>query len=97
MQTVYDEYAAVANDLTGEIREISASAANCIEQLRTTYGTRAAYLAAFALILCRNNVARPNQACLGEALKGFVFYEEMHETPEAIGLYKEAAVYLLSA
>ena len=97
MHTVYDEYAAVADDLIEEIQEMSASAANCIEQLRTEYGTRAAYLAAFALVICRSNFPRSNPSFLGEALKEFVFYEEMHETAEAIRLYQEAAAHLLSA
>jgi hypothetical protein len=96
MQPPYDEYAAVANDLIEEIQEISPAAADCIEQIRAKYGTRAAYLAAFALVLYRNGCTRSDHSVPGDDLKLFIFYEEMHEMVEAIRLYKDAAIYLLA-
>ena len=89
-----NEYTDVADELTKEIRQISPAAADCIEQIRAKYGTRSAYLAAFALVIYQVRITRAGKVPLREDLTGFTYYEEMREIAEAIQLYEEAAAHL---
>ena len=94
---MFNEYTHAANEVTEDIREFSPAAADCIEQIRSKYGVRAAYLSAIALVICRDGLARSRHAYSREDLKGFIYYEEMQDDKEAIRLYHEAAAHLLQA
>nr|AUN37600.1 hypothetical protein [uncultured bacterium] len=94
MPDEYDEYSDAADELTEEIRQLSPAAADCIEQIRAKFGTRPAYLAAFALIIYRERLHRAGKSAPIEDLKSFTYYEEMRDIGEAIQLYEEAAAHL---
>jgi hypothetical protein len=94
MHDEYDEYTDAADELTQEIRQLSPAAADCIEQIRAKFGTRAAYLAAFALIIYRERLHRAGKSAPREDLKSFTYYEEMRDIAEAVQLYEEAAAHL---
>ena len=89
------DYTHAANELTQELRRVSPTAADCIEQIRTRYGTRAAYLAAFALIIYRERLTRSGKASDREDLKRFMYYQEMCGIADAIELYEAASGYVL--
>ena len=89
------DYTQAANEVTQELRRLSPTAADCIEQIRTRYGTRAAYLAAGALIIYQERLTRSGKASDREDLKRFVYYEEMRENADAIELFEAASGYVL--
>jgi hypothetical protein len=90
-----NDYTHAANELTQELRRFSPSAADCVEQIRFDYGIRAAYLAAFALIIYRERLTRSGKASDREDLKRFIYYQEMRDIADAIELYEAAAGYVL--
>jgi len=92
---MFSEYTHAANELTHEIRQLSFSAADCIEEIRAQYGVRAAYLAAFALIIYRERLRRTGKASDREDLRSYLYYEEMKGNAKAIELYEAAAGYLM--
>jgi len=92
---VVHDYTHAANKLTQELRRLSPTAADCIEQIRTQYGTRAAYLAAFALIIYRERLRRSGKVSDREDLKRFIYYEEMRDNADAIELFEAASGYVL--
>lgn len=87
----YDDYTQAADDYIQQIREHSPAAAASLDQIREKFGVRAAYLAAFALVVLKQKL-RPAP----DALKKFTFYQEMQDNAEAIRLYNDAAAKLLS-
>ena len=89
------DYTHAANEVTEELRRLSPTAADCIEQIRTKYGTRAAYLAAFALIIYQERLTRSGKASDQEDLKRFVYYQEMQNKADAIELFEAASGYVL--
>src|SRR4051794_10020806 len=90
-------YTQAAEVYIQQIRQYSLPAAGCLEQIRIQYGSYAAFLAAFALVVLRERRNRLHSLSSSEALKAFTYYEEMRDTDEAIQLYREAATYLLTA
>jgi hypothetical protein len=89
-------YAQAASGFIQQIRQHSPPAAGCLEQIQTQYGSYAAFLAAFALVILQDRHNRPRSPSSYDALKTFPYYEEMRGKPEALSLYKEAADYLFS-
>ncbi len=90
-----DEYTQAAAELIQQIRQQSAAAAQCLELIQARNGVRAAYLAAFALIILKGQAGQMGYPSLDEALKVFTFYDEMQEDSESIRLYEQAAHLLL--
>src|SRR4051812_36811114 len=90
-----NDYTHAANEVTQELRRLSPSAADCVEQIRSQYGTRAAYLAAFALIIYQERLTRSGKASDREDLKRFIYYEEMRDNADAIELFEAASGYVL--
>jgi hypothetical protein len=91
-KTVINLYNNETDVLIEDIRQLSPVTANCIEQILTQYGERAAYLASIALIVYRQELRRSSISSRKD-LKEFTYYEEMHETTEAVQLYEKAAGY----
>src|SRR5215216_5045240 len=89
------DYTHAANEVTQELRRLSPTAADCIEQIRTKYGTRAAYLAAFALIIYQERLTRSGKASDREDLKRYIYYQEMRDNADAIELFEAASGYVL--
>jgi hypothetical protein len=89
-------YSQAASGFIQQIRQYSPPAAGCLEKIQSLYGSYAAFLAAFALVILQDRHNRPRSPSSYDALKTFLYYEEMREKPEAINLYKEAADYLFS-
>ena len=96
MSQSYDAYGKVANEFIQQVRQHSPAAADCLEQIRTQYGERAAYLAAFALVIFAGR-NRNGFSSFQEELQSFTYYQEMQGDAEALRLYQEAAGYLQSA
>jgi hypothetical protein len=90
-----NSYGDAANQFVQQIRQLSPSAADCIEQIRDRFGTRAAYLAAFALILLKNQQVEKQFNPSQRDLYAFTYCEEMRDTAGAMQLYEEAANHLL--
>lgn len=90
-----NSYGQAANEFVQQIRQLSPAAADCIEQIREQFGTRAAYLAAFALILLKNKQVETQYNPSQRDLYAFTYCEEMRETAAAMHLYEEAARHLL--
>src|SRR5579871_2509889 len=84
-------YSQVATEFIQQIRQDSPSAAECIEQIQGQYGTRAAYLAAFALLQLKRSQVEHGYPPNSQDLHAFTYCEEMRDTPEAIQLYEAAA------
>jgi len=88
-------YSEAAKEFIQEIRQHSSPAADCIEQIHAQFGTRAAYLAAFALAYLKQRQAHQKYPPSQHDLYAFTYCEEMQNSAEAIQLYKEAATHLL--
>jgi hypothetical protein len=89
-------YLQVVHEYLLRVRHYSPAAAECIEQIQSQFGARAAYLAGFALIMLKDYLNRTVYSSLHNALKTFSYYDEMQGNPDAIRLYEEAAEQLLS-
>ncbi|MEO8393716.1 MAG: hypothetical protein ABI700_12065 [Chloroflexota bacterium] len=89
-------YGDVAIQFIQQIREHSSSAADCLEQIQVDYGTRAAYLAAYALIFLKQWQTQQRYVASSQDLHAFTYCEEMKGNAEAIQLYEDAARHLLS-
>ena len=89
-------YGQVAIEFNQQIRQYSAAAADCIEQIQAQFGTRAAYLAAFALIDLKQRQIKQHYNPSSKDLHAFTYCEEMAEIAEAIQLYDEAVGHLLA-
>ena len=92
-----DTYREAAIEFIQQIRQYSPPAADCIEQIQERYGTRAAYLAAFALAHLKVEQQAHKFSPSQKNIHAFTYCEEMAEIAEAIQLYEAAAGYLLSA
>ena len=95
MSQIYDEYGNVAREFIQQVRQQNSPAADCIEQIHTQYGARAAYLAAFALTLLKDRLNQQGYSSTQLALESFTYYQEMQGDAEAIRLYQEAAAHFL--
>src|SRR4051812_43814528 len=91
-----DSYLQAVHEYLLRVRQYSPAAAECIEQIQSQFGARAAYLAGFALIMLKDRLNRMAYSSLHHALKTFSYYDEMQGSPDAIRLYEEAAEQLLS-
>src|SRR5690349_15968331 len=90
-----NDYTHAANELTQELRRLSPAASDCVEQIRFKYGVRAAYLAAFALIIYRERLTRSGKASDREDLKRYIYYQEMRDIADAIEIFEAASGYML--
>ena len=88
-------YHEAATEFIQQIRQHSPSAADCIEQIQAQYGTRAAYLAAFALVYLKHSQIAHKYNPSQRELYLFTYCEEMRECAEAIRLYEDAAAHLM--
>ncbi len=73
------------------VREDSEVAANCIEQIREHYGTRPAYLAAYAIVVMKYQNEKYKRPVRASDLNSYTFYEELQENAHALALYRQAA------
>jgi len=89
-------YSQVATEFMQQIRQYSPAAADCIDQIQVQYGTRAAYLAAFALLDLKQRQLKRRYKPSSQDLHAFTYCEEMAETAEAIRLYDDAVSHLLA-
>src|SRR6185436_11214813 len=87
-------YTDVAREFIDTLRQHSPHAAERVEQIREQYGTRAAYLAAFALVRLKTQQATSHYTPSQRDIHAFTYCEEMGETADAIRLYDEAVAYL---
>jgi hypothetical protein len=92
-----ESYARLAAEYVKHIREHSPASADCITQIETQFGSRASYLAAFALVMLKDHLNQSGYESLENALKSFTYYIEMETEAEAIRLYRDAANHLLNA
>jgi len=88
-------YSEAAHEFIQQVRLQSSAAAACLEQIQSQDGSRAAYLAAFALIQLKRLQLERKYLPSQHDLHVFTFCEEMRDTAEAIRLYEQAAEHLL--
>lgn len=88
-------YNAAGQDFNANIRQHSPEAADCLEQIRTRYGERAAYLAAFALHRLKQMQDNRPYLVSRRDVYNFTFCEEMQDNADALRLYETAAAHLL--
>lgn len=87
-------YRAALAELLTTFRALSPDAAECLAQLEQHFGTRAAYLAAYALHVLKIQADEHRRVPTIMTLKSFTFYEEMQQHPEAVALYYQATTHL---
>lgn|GEM_PF-4409665 len=87
-------YRAILAHFIQAIRSESEVAANCIEQIWEYYGTRRAYLAAYAILVMNQQYKENKRPVRSEDLNTYTFYDELHENAHALALYHQAAVNL---
>src|SRR5688572_8915306 len=90
-------YRAVLAEFLPAIRESSEPAAAYIGQILEKYGSRAAYLAAYALLFIKLQQDERQREPHLQDLNTYTFYAEMGQDAEALALYRQAAVALLPA
>lgn len=99
MNAVYDTqpngYIYLIETFAESIRQHSARAATCIEQIHARFGPRTAYLAAFAVLVLTEWRDEQCYTPSKNDLSTFPYYEEMRDNPDAMQLYEEAASYLM--
>lgn len=76
------------------MRGDSEVAASCIEQIWEHYGTRAAYLAAYAILVMKQQHEEYQRPVKSEDLKTYTFYDELQDQAYALVLYRQAAASL---
>lgn len=76
------------------IRQESEVAANCIEQIQEQYGTRPAYLAAYAVLVMKQQHEEYKRPIKSTDLNTYTFYDEWQHQAFALALYRQAAVNL---
>ena len=95
MSTTTRSYGELATQTIQAVLEYNDDAARCIGLLRAEYGSRAAYLAAFAILMMKYDLDTYHHLPLKSDLYSFTFAEEMREHPDALRIYEEAACYIL--
>ena len=95
MATNSTTYASAASTFIQRIRDTSPAAADCLDQIRVSQGDQAAYHAAFAVIVLKEQQVRYRYPLSIQALYHFTAYEELRSSAECIHLYKEAARHYL--
>jgi hypothetical protein len=89
-------YSQIAVEFIRQIRQYNESAAACIDQIQAQYGTRAAYLASFALLDLKHRQLKRHYNPTPRDVHAFTYCEEMGEIAEALQLYEAAVTHLLS-
>lgn len=89
-----NNYSTLALAFIDRVRQHNPLAAACLEQLLTAYGSRTAYLAAFALVHLKNQQLEKHYGPSKYELHAFTFCEEMRDTRAAMRLYEQAAAHL---
>ena len=88
------DYGEATEDFLHQIRPVSPAAAQCVQQIRATFGLRAAYLAGFALINLQQRQVQNMYPPSRHDLTAFTFWDELCECAGAVHLYEEAAAHL---
>lgn len=76
------------------IRAESEIAARCIEQIWEQFGTRPAYLAAYAILVMKQQHEEYKRPIKSSDLNTYTFYDEWQDQAFALALYRQAAVNL---
>jgi hypothetical protein len=87
-------YQAILAHFIQTVRTDSEVAANCIEQIWEHYGTRRAYLAAYAILVMKQQYEENKRPVRSEDLNTYTFYDELCENAHALALYRQAAINL---
>jgi hypothetical protein len=90
-------YGKAAAEYIEQIRQQSPPAADCLEHIQAQYGTRAVYLAAFALVFLKQRETEHSYATSAHDLHAFTYCEEMRNDALALQLYETAAAHFLRA
>src|SRR5215207_11097115 len=77
-------YQSILAHFIQSVRSDSEVAARCIEQIWEHYGTRRAYLAAYAILVMKQQYEENKRPIRSEDLNTYTFYDELHENAHAL-------------